>query len=259
MRWAPQDYRTSRVRNRSALTADPMLRLVYLELLNALHEAGGALPSDAAFLADELLLPVAEIERCLPILILMSEHSLRGGIVLENGTVSNVRVCEDLRAAEEYREKQSERGAKGGRPPGKPSAKHSQSGGKASAKPAPSETKPKPLPLPTPEPNPKNGSGGPAWTGDPDTDAMITALNAAVREIADLEPGGDQATIMRDITGANGKAQPVSRADVLRGMHLSLSLRDALARLAAAKAKQPPVLRRPAFLDDPEIWGPRSA
>jgi hypothetical protein len=66
----------------------------------------------------------------------------------------------------------------------------------------------------------KNGSAPavprPAWTGDPDTDADITALGAAVREIAALE-SGDERAIMREITGANGKGKPVGRADLLRG------------------------------------------
>src|SRR5204863_415075 len=46
MRWAPQDYRTSRSRARSIQTRDPMLRLVYLEALFALYEAGCSLSAD---------------------------------------------------------------------------------------------------------------------------------------------------------------------------------------------------------------------
>lgn len=114
MLWYPQDWRTSRVRARSIRTNDPMLRLVYRELLDALYEAGGELPSDPETLADELALPPQEIERCLPILAEIGKHG-RGGITVEDGRVRNARVSEDLADEARFRAEQVEIGARGGR------------------------------------------------------------------------------------------------------------------------------------------------
>jgi hypothetical protein len=106
MRWAPQDWRTSKVRMRSAMTADPMLRLVYLELLFALHEAGGDLSADPLVLADELALPAAEIERALVVLGVM------GKVVTHQGRIANPRVSTDLGRLKDWIAAQSEAGKK---------------------------------------------------------------------------------------------------------------------------------------------------
>ncbi len=111
MRWAVQDWRTSRVRARSAMTGDPMLRTVYLEALWALHEHGGELPADPDALADELMLPADEIARCLPILDALARRpGARGGLVVEGGLLRNVRVTEDLRQTHNYLAEQAEHG-----------------------------------------------------------------------------------------------------------------------------------------------------
>jgi hypothetical protein len=116
MRWAPQDYRTSRVRARSAMTKDAMLRLVYLEALSALYEAGGSLPADPAALADELLLPAKEIARCLPILDEIARSGTgRGGLLVQDGRVTNGRVTADLKDEQEFRAQQAAFGRKRGR------------------------------------------------------------------------------------------------------------------------------------------------
>src|SRR5262245_857590 len=118
MRWAPQDYRTCRVRVRSIMSNDPMLRLVYLEALNALYEAGGSLP--VAALVYELALPADEIARCLPLLDEMGRiGSGRGGLKVENGVVTNGRVTADLITARAYSQQQAEFGRAGGRTAGK--------------------------------------------------------------------------------------------------------------------------------------------
>jgi hypothetical protein len=237
MRWAPQDYRTSRVRMRSAMTADPMLRTVYLELLNALHECGGELPADSAVLADELLLPADEIARCLPILAELGTHSSRGGIVISDGTVRNVRVCEDLRAAEEYRAEQALRGSVGG----KARAKHSPSKRRAGAKQPSSQPLPLPLPLPTPRvlPSVERSDGArPAWTGNRETDASIAECYRHLREIEALG-GEDPTMVMLRASGAGGKAKPVPRPELLREPALGLTLRDLQRELAVLKAKIP--------------------
>lgn len=111
MRWAVQDWRTSRVRARSAMTGDPMLRTVYLEALWALHEHGGELPADPDALADELMLPAEEIARCLPILDALGRRpGARGGLVVEGGLLRNVRVTEDLRETRNYLAEQADFG-----------------------------------------------------------------------------------------------------------------------------------------------------
>lgn len=111
--WAPEDWRTSRIRMRSIMTGDAMLRLVYLELLNALYANAGTLPSDPEELQDYLGLPAAEVARCLPLLVRRDESS-RGGLVIADGQVTCPRVTETLAEKAEYRrtlaEEQSERG-----------------------------------------------------------------------------------------------------------------------------------------------------
>lgn len=103
MRWAVQDWRTSRVRARSARTDDLALRTIYLELLFALHEAGGELPADPEALADDLMLPAEEIARCLPLLAQIARQpGARGGILVEGGVIRNARVSEDLGRTEAW-------------------------------------------------------------------------------------------------------------------------------------------------------------
>lgn len=114
MHWAPADWLSSRVRMRSIATADPMLRTIYRELLDLLFEAGGSLPNDAAFIADAVALPKAEVERLLPILIDLGSRS-RGGLVVSGDEIQNVRVSEDLAAQVAARQKAALDGAKGAR------------------------------------------------------------------------------------------------------------------------------------------------
>lgn len=111
--WAAEDWRTSRIRTRSIMTGDAMLRLVYLELLNALYANAGTLPSDPEELQDYVGLPAAEVARCLPLLVRRDDSS-RGGLVIADGQVTCPRVTETLEEKAEYRrtlaEEQSERG-----------------------------------------------------------------------------------------------------------------------------------------------------
>lgn len=143
-RWAIQDWRTSKVRARSARTNDIALRTVYLEILFALYEHGGELPSDPLTLADVLMLPEAEIERCISILVEIGRDG-RGGVRVSGGILTNQRVTEDLESEREYREKQAYHGRKGGltKRQGKPKATHRQ----AQAKPASTLSPPAPTPL----------------------------------------------------------------------------------------------------------------
>lgn len=152
MRWAPMDWRTSRVRARSAMSRDPMLRLVYLEALSALYEAGGSLPADPAALADELLLPVKEIARCLPVLDEIARTGAgRGGLLIEDGRITNGRVTEDLKNEQAFREQQATHGKRGGRRvrKGQPKATLSQPLGFAKGTPTPPAPSPSPSPVPT--------------------------------------------------------------------------------------------------------------
>lgn len=98
MPFSPQDYRSSRVRARSMRTADPVLRLVYIELLFALWESDGSLPADPATLADQIGVEASEIERCLPILESIGRRG-RGGLKIESGMVSNARILEEIAKA----------------------------------------------------------------------------------------------------------------------------------------------------------------
>jgi hypothetical protein len=137
------------------MTGDHMLRLVYFEALNALHEAGGELPADPEALADELMLPAEEIARCLPILAAIADRGGRGGLVVEDGMVRNPRVVADLQAEAAYRSEQAtfgrasadSRRSKGGsaQPKGRPRVPL------GSPEPVPNP------PLPSPTPTPENG------------------------------------------------------------------------------------------------------
>jgi hypothetical protein len=167
-RIAVQDWRTSKIRSRSAISQDPLLRLIYLEILFALHESGGRLPGDPVLLSDILLIPAPEIARCLPILLGFGESG-RGGLLLDGSYIHNARVDEDLEEENEYRLKQAERGRKRHQPPlshRSATAQPPLNGGSAAAE-APLVTHkrplsqprgalslPLPLPLPTPPPSP---------------------------------------------------------------------------------------------------------
>lgn len=111
--WAPADYLSSRVRGRSLSTKDPMLRLIYLELLNVLHAAGGAIPSDTGFLADAVGVSKDDVERVVPILLELGAFG-RGGLFKDdNGNLQNRRVSEELDAQEAFRREQAEHGKRG--------------------------------------------------------------------------------------------------------------------------------------------------
>lgn len=107
--WAAQDYRDSKVRARSMRTGDPMLRLVYLELLFAMQCQGGAVSADIDNLEDELALDPAEIERCLPILKKLGGDG-RGGVVEVDGMLSNRRVVDEIQRAKSNQAQRSEAG-----------------------------------------------------------------------------------------------------------------------------------------------------
>lgn len=107
--WAAQDYRDSKVRARSMRTGDPMLRLVYLELLFAMQCQGGSVSADIDNLEDELALDPAEIERCLPVLKKLGGDG-RGGIVEVDGMLSNRRVMDEIQRAKSSQAQRSEAG-----------------------------------------------------------------------------------------------------------------------------------------------------
>jgi hypothetical protein len=131
------------------MTGDHMLRLIYLEALSALYEAGGSLSADPQTLSDELLLPVEEIARCLPILDgIARAGSGRGGLLMENGQISNGRVSADLLEEQAFRAKQAEHGSRGGAMAGKGRPKGSQ--GSVRGTPNPPSPSPSPPPLPSP-------------------------------------------------------------------------------------------------------------
>lgn len=150
MRWAPQDWRTSRVRMRSAMTGDRDLRLVYLEALNALHEHGGVLPSDPAALADLLAIPADVIGAKLPALYELGRNCDGGLVDNGDGTLSNRRIVNDLADEVAFRQQQAELGRRGGR--AKAKAKASRSERQANAKRTVSPPAPAPSNVPINQP-----------------------------------------------------------------------------------------------------------
>lgn len=167
MRFAPQDYRTSRTRTRSIQTRDPMLRLVYLEALFALYEAGGSLPADPAALADELGLPAKEIAKRLGTLDEIARTgSGRGGLLIQDGRVTNGRVTSDLKSEEEYRADQARFGREGGRGRKKGDPKATLSAPKGS--PSPPSPYPAPSPAPAPAPTTNTPAGADRRAGGAD-------------------------------------------------------------------------------------------
>jgi hypothetical protein len=104
MSWFPADWRSSRVRMRSALSGDPWLRVVYRELLDSLWEHGGSVPDDAEWLADDLAIPAEHITQALPTLVSI------GSIVRDGGTLRNERISSGIADAIEYKKTKSEAG-----------------------------------------------------------------------------------------------------------------------------------------------------
>ena len=97
--WAPSDWLTSRVRARSAMTGDYLLRTVYFELLNVLYANGGEVPANPEALSDLLLLPPDEIEKRLPVLLNI------GSILIEDNMVRQPRVSKELKRYDSLTEK----------------------------------------------------------------------------------------------------------------------------------------------------------
>ncbi|MBZ0111391.1 MAG: hypothetical protein K8J08_02915, partial [Thermoanaerobaculia bacterium] len=83
MRWAPLDYQSSTLRARSIRTDEPLLRLLYLEILFALHASGGTLSADPEELEDTVGLAAQEIGRLLPVLLAFGQREGRGGLQLD--------------------------------------------------------------------------------------------------------------------------------------------------------------------------------
>jgi hypothetical protein len=166
-KWANQDWRTSKVRIRSITTNDPWLRVVYREALDALAEAGGELSAEPEALADTLGCPPEEVARCLPILDRIARiPGCRGGLIVEDGTIRNLRVSQAIERHERFADEQREHGRQGGKARRKGHPKGSQGKPKASpidddgydghrATPRPAQGNPnQPLPLPLPLPLP---------------------------------------------------------------------------------------------------------
>lgn len=158
VRWAVQDWRTSRVRSRSAMSSDPYLRVVYHEILMALYESGGELPNDPEVLCDILMVPAEEIVRCLPILKMIGGTG-RGGITIEGDLIRNQRVTEDIEDARAFREQQAEHGRQGGAKGGKGRPKATPTDQQGYVRATPNDPKagpnlPYPVPVPQPLPNP---------------------------------------------------------------------------------------------------------
>jgi hypothetical protein len=210
------------------MTADPMLRLVYFEALNALHEAGGELPADPEALADELMLPAEEIARCLPILSAIAERGGRGGLVVRDGRVTNARVAEDLAAEASYRAEQATFGrasvdarrskAGSAQPQGRPKVSRRSSEGTLRVPsvhpegvPNPPLPAPTPSPTPDPTPSPSNGSppGPPAsrvgtgGDGEEPVEAYAPGdLLPDGREVLDVDEAGRPTVVRRRVDGA---------------------------------------------------------
>lgn len=108
-----QDWRTSRIRTHSIMTGERDLRLLYLEVLFALHEHGGSLPADPSDLWSILGLPEEVVARHLPTLLRFGEVC-RGGLRLEGDRIVNGRLAEDLERDLAYRQAQAELGRAGG-------------------------------------------------------------------------------------------------------------------------------------------------
>ena len=216
MRWAPQDWRTSRVRTRSAVSGDRDLRLVYLEILSALYESGGELSADPSDLADTLALPADVIARYLPVLEEIGRRG-EGGIVIEGGVLINRRVTRELAEELEFRKTQADRGARGGRkratnpPESEANAKRVLSGGLASANQPLSPPLPAPLPAPLPEDPPK-----PPATGGSRLELPVTKPKRPKRAAFDSTPTPDEQRVLGAVNDA-ARAKFTAATPELRG------------------------------------------
>jgi len=173
MRWGVQDWLSSPLRGQLALERDHLSRMVYLELLQKLHENGGGLPRHDV--AGALLISEEDADRAV-------ERLLRSGRIVEvDGMLSNPRVTADLEREETYRTQQSEFGAIGGRLAGKgrPKAQGAETGvpqGSVRSTPNP------PAPAPAPTPMERNcGADAPAPSGPPSKRAKRNGTDARKR------------------------------------------------------------------------------
>ena len=107
--WAVQDWLTAKIRTRTLLTGDLVLRCVYFELLNVLYANGGAVPRDPTALVDLLMVPVDEVERCLPLLERL------GYVTVTEGQVRNERVTRTLLELDSVRARRANGGFAGAR------------------------------------------------------------------------------------------------------------------------------------------------
>lgn len=246
MRWAPQDWRTSRVRMRSAMTGDRDLRLVYFEALNALHENGGRVPSDPVKLADLLLIPADVIAAKLPVLLELGEDCDGGLVDNGDGTISNRRIVNDLADELAFREQQRSLGLR--------SAESRRS--RANAQPSPSQRSanaqprlnpPAPLPTPAPAPPPaplaRPVAAAPQRLTDSrpanplvagrriDLEREFLALVGEIAKLTDRDP----LEVAREATGYEGaRTTPVNPAS-MSDDRLANSVMDLRSNLKAAK------------------------
>lgn len=247
MRWAPQDWRTSRVRMRSAMTGDRDLRLVYFEALNALHENGGRVPSDPVKLADLLLIPSDVIAAKLPVLLELGEDCDGGLIDNGDGTISNRRIVNDLAEELEFRRQQAELGRRGGHAKAMASAQSSER--QANAKRTVSPPAPAPLPPPAPAPPPAplaypvaaapqrqsdSRPANPLVAGRRvDLEREFLALVGEIAKLTDRDP----LEVAREATGYQGaRTTPVNPAS-MSDDRLANSVMDLRSNLKAAKSR----------------------
>lgn len=201
MPFAVQDYRTSRVRNRSITTSDPILRALYLELLFALWERGGEIPADPESVADETGLPADEIAPRLKILTKLGETG-RGGIVIERGKIRNARVSEDLEESARYRERQSAKGLRSAEVRRGRSATVVEPGlNRGSESVEPPTPTPSPSPSPTPEKKAPRGNPELDWRVERCWQAHLAARDRFFRE-SDGRPGGRPPALTPEIREA---------------------------------------------------------
>jgi len=237
-RWAPQDWRTSRVRARSAMTGDYMLRLVYLESLSALYEAGGYLPADPDLLADELLLPAGEIARCLPILdALARSRGGRGGLLIEDDRISNPRVSADLAEEQAYRDGQAEHGRQSGRVRREGSPK----GPSRDREPA-TTTTPASTPATTPATTGASGSPGSelARFGEPgEAEGLQAELGRLLAEVS-AELGIPQDELLSEASRTPGGKEIQNIASCSSVSWLRTTTSRLLARRSRARAEKQP-------------------
>lgn len=112
--WA--DLLGSRVRSRALKMGEPGLWTLYLELLFASYAAGGRLPAEPELLSDDVVTPLDEVRRLLPILLELGRLPGAAGLRIdEDGSLINVRVVQEFAAERAYREAKAESGREGAR------------------------------------------------------------------------------------------------------------------------------------------------